>query len=57
LRDIEQRLDGDKKLGIEPEELTVEQRQEYLTVYQKLAKLLSDGDRTNAFKSKGGVFR
>jgi hypothetical protein len=56
LKDLERRLDGDKKTGLEPETLTTEQRAEYLTIYTKLAKLLSDGDRLVALKSKGGAF-
>jgi hypothetical protein len=56
LKDLERRLDGDKRTGLEPETLTTEQRAEYLTIYTKLAKLLSDGDRLVALKSKGGAF-
>jgi adenylylsulfate kinase-like enzyme len=57
LKDIEARLDGDKIKGTLPEELTVEQRQEYLAIYAKLAKLLSDADRFTVMKEKGGLFR
>ena len=57
LRDIERILDGDPKKNILPKELTEDQRLAYLTIYQKLAKLLSDGDRIAAFKAKGGIFR
>ena len=56
LRIIEQILDGDPKKNILPKELTEDQRLEYLSIYQKLAKLLSDGDRIAVQKSKRSAF-
>ena len=56
LRAIEQILDGDPKRNIPPKELTEDQKLEYLSIYQKLAKLLSDGDRIAVQKSKRSAF-
>jgi len=56
LKQVERILDGDPKKNILPKELTEEQRIDYLTLFAKLAKLLSDGDRIAAFKAKGGIF-
>jgi len=45
LKEIERILDGDKRKGIPSKESTINQKLTYLTIYQKLARLLSDGDR------------
>jgi len=51
LKQVEKILDED------PTKLSEDQRIEYLTLFAKLAKLLSDGDRVAAIKSSGGIFR